>query len=81
MADRIAEIAYSKDHTRLEALLPHKVRVAELPKIWEILFSKDIIERLPRGCPMCLSGDHFVIRERLEHVIRVDLDKRVVIGP
>ncbi|HVI48519.1 MAG TPA: hypothetical protein VM802_26865 [Chitinophaga sp.] len=29
----------------------------------------------PRGCQACLSGLHFNIREQLENVIKVDLDK------
>jgi hypothetical protein len=82
MADnRVAELAYSKDYGRLEVTVPYGTKAAELGKIWETLFSRDIIGKLPRGCTMCHSGDHFLIRERLEHVIRVDLDKRAVIGP
>jgi hypothetical protein len=81
MAERIAEIGYSKDLNRIEVTVPHGTKSADLSKVLGVLFSKDIIARLPRGCQSCTSGDHLIVRERLEEVIRVDLDKKTVIGP
>lgn len=82
MADqRIADLAYSKEQGRLEVTVPHGTKTADLPKLLEVLFSRDIIGRLPRGCQTCTSGDHFWVRERLENVIRVDLDKKAIVGP
>jgi hypothetical protein len=81
MADqRIAELAYSKEHGRLELTVPHGTKTADLPKMLEVLFSQAIIGRLPRGCQTCTSGDHFLVRERLENVIRVDLDKKAIVA-
>ena len=80
MAERIADLGYSKDLGRIEAVVPHGTRVSELAKIVDILFSKDIAAHLPRGCQACTSGDHLIIRERLENVLRVDLNKKTIIG-
>ena len=79
--DSIAEIGYSKEYNRLELLVPHGTKTADFSKILDIIFNKDIISRLPRGCDRCTSGDHFLVREKLEHVVRVDLAKKQVIGP
>jgi hypothetical protein len=81
MAESIAEVGYSKDLNRIEVVVPHGTKSADLSKVMGVLFSKDIISRLPRGCTHCTSGDHLLIRERLENVIRVDLNKGVVAGP
>jgi hypothetical protein len=75
---RIAEVQYSKDHDRIELIVPHGTKTAELGRILEAL-GKDVLSRLPRGCPQCTSGDHLFIRERLEHVIRVDLDRGAIV--
>lgn len=80
MAERIADLGYSKDLGRIEAVVPHGTRVTELSKIVDVLFSKEIASHLPRGCQACTSGDHFIIRERLENVLRVDLDKKAILG-
>jgi hypothetical protein len=77
--NRIAEVAYSKEHSRLEVTLPYGSKTQELGKIFDTVFSRNILEKLQRGCPACHSGDHFVIRERLERVVRVDLDKRAIV--
>ncbi len=81
MAARVAEVGYSKDLNRIEVVVPHGTKTANLGEVLGVLFSKDIVARLPRGCSACTSGDHLLIRERLEEVIRVDLDKKAVIGP
>jgi hypothetical protein len=80
MAERIADFGYSKDLGRIEAIVPHGTRTAELSSILDVLFSKDIAAHLPRGCQACTSGDHLIIRERLENVLRVDLDKKAIVG-
>ncbi len=77
---RVAELQYGKrgDQTVLELAVPKGTKLAEALKLKETL--ADHIARLPRGCGPCLSGEPFLIRERLEHVIRVDLDTLRVIG-
>jgi hypothetical protein len=72
--ERIAEVAYSPQSGKLELTLPHGTRLVELGKYWNVLLDKGIA-RLPRGCQACTSGDHLLIRERLEHVINVDLGR------
>ena len=68
---RVVEVGYSKDRRNLEVVVPAGTRTADLPR----LFGPDFLARLPRGCEACISGDHLLIRERLENVIRVDLDQ------
>lgn len=80
ISSRIAELAYSKEAGRIELTVPHGTRFKDLSKIIEKLAVPDFVGRLPRGCLQCTSGDHFDIRERLEHVIRVDLDRGAIIG-
>jgi hypothetical protein len=78
---RVAELHYSKDAHRIELVVPHGTKTADLAKIIDFM-SKDVLGKLPRGCLACTSGDHFHIRERLENVIRVDLDqRRIIAGP
>jgi hypothetical protein len=79
---RVAELQYSPEYSRLEVTLPFGTKAAEFAKLRDQLFSEDIVGKLPRGCPNCLSGEPFLIRERLEHVVRVDLDSMEVLeGP
>ncbi len=75
----VAELGYSKSTKALELVVPHGTKMAELPKMIEALAAKGFIQRLPRGCPACTSGDNFNIRERLEEVIRVDLNAFTVV--
>jgi hypothetical protein len=75
---RTAELQYSPEYSRLELVLPHGTKTAEFAKLRDILFS-DLVARLPRGCPACLSGESLIIRERLEHVLRVDLESMKLI--
>lgn len=75
----LAEVGYSKEGREIQLTVPHGTRSAELAKILEFM-ARDVFSKLPRGCNNCTSGDHLVIRERLEHVIRVDLEQRVVLG-
>jgi hypothetical protein len=81
MAEHIAEVGYSKDQKQIEVVVPHGTKSADLSKVIGTLVSKGIVGRLPRGCTTCTSGDHLLIRERLENVIRVDLEKGTVVGP
>ena len=71
---QVAEIGYSKQTNQLELVVPHGTKSADLHKIIDSLQSKGFVARLPRGCNTCLSGAQFNIRERLEEVIRVDLN-------
>jgi len=80
MPDRFAEIGYSKEYGRFEVTVPHGTKAGDLAKVLDTLLAKEIVGRFPRGCSACTSGDHLLIRERLENVIRVDLDKRKVVA-
>ncbi len=77
-SQRLAELGYSPEYNRLELVMPYGTKVAELAKIRETLFG-DLIGRLPRGCPTCISGDSLLIRERLENVLFVDLSNMKVV--
>ena len=77
--DRMAELSYRKDG-RLELIVPYGTKFEEVAKLRERLFT-DLLRQLPRGCPACLSGESFAIRERFENVLRVDLDSMDVVGP
>ena len=74
---RELEIGYDKDSREIQVLVPYGVKLAELTKVIDFM-ARDIFSKLPRGCTACTSGDHLVIRQRLENVIRVDLDQQVV---
>ena len=75
---REAEIGYSKDLRQIQVTVPHGTKLAELARVIDFM-AKDIFAKLPRGCTACTSGDHLIIREQLENVIKVDLDQRVQI--
>jgi hypothetical protein len=76
--EAVAELQYSPEYRRIELVVPYGTKMAELGRIKETLFT-DIINRLPRGCQPCLSGEPLFIRERLEHVIQVDLESMQVL--
>jgi hypothetical protein len=77
--DRVADVGYSKAAHQIEVVVPNGTKMAELSKIIDYL-ARDVFSKFPRGCGACHSGDHFVIRERLENVIRVDLDSRAILN-
>ena len=74
----IAELGYSKELGRIELLLPHGTKLTSLATIRDELFG-EWISRLPRGCQSCTSGESLVIRERLEHVLPIDLEQMRVL--
>jgi hypothetical protein len=76
---RLAELGYSEKYAKVELVLPHGVKSAELAKLSDRLFG-ELVAKLPRGCQACLSGESFNIRERLEHVLQVDLDNMEIVG-
>ena len=77
---RFAEVGYSKDLQRLDVVVPHGTTMKDLSRIFERISADDLVARLPRGCLSCTSGDHLNIRERLEHVIHVNLDRGIMPG-
>lgn len=76
---QVAEVGYSKDTRTVEVVVPNGTKLTDLSKVLDFL-ARDVFSKLPRGCTPCTSGDNLIIRERLENVIRVDLDQRAVIG-
>jgi hypothetical protein len=77
-AKNLAEVGYSKETRRTEVVVPRGTKVAELAKAIEFL-TRDVLSKLPRGCTNCISGDHLIIRERLDPVIRVNLDQKSIV--
>jgi len=75
---REAEIGYSKELRQIQVNVPFGTKLADLARVIDFM-AKDIFAKLPRGCTACTSGDHLIIREQLENVIKVDLDQKVVI--
>ncbi len=78
VAQRVAEIGYSKERREIQLLVPRGTRVADLTKVIDFL-ARDVFTKLERGCTNCTSGDHLIIREQLEKVVRVDLDARAIV--
>jgi hypothetical protein len=72
---QVAELGYSREDRSIELVVPHGTKMADLSRIIGSLQSSGIIGRLPRSCNTCTSGDHFTVRERLEMIVRVDLDQ------
>ncbi|HEY6202467.1 MAG TPA: hypothetical protein VI056_05440 [Candidatus Limnocylindria bacterium] len=76
---RMAELGYSEKYAKIELVIPHGTKTAEFGKISGKLLG-DFIARLPRGCQACLSGESLIVRERLEHVLQIDLERMEIIG-
>lgn len=74
---RLAELGYSDKYSRLELTMPHGTKVKDLTKLLDRF--GDFSGRLPRGCEACISGESLIIRERLEHVLPIDLDTMQVL--
>lgn len=74
--DRVVEVAYG-NASGIEVVVPYGTKISEFVKLGPVVFD-DVVGRLPRGCSACLSGDNLIIRERFEHVLRVDLDRMAV---
>ncbi len=70
-----ATIGYSKELKQIEITVPHGTKSADMAHVLTATLSKAILARLPRGCTTCTSGDHLLIREQLQEVINVDLEK------
>jgi hypothetical protein len=73
-----AQIGFSEKTKTLELIVPSGMKTADLAKLSPKLIG-DLIGRLPRGCQSCISGFSFNIREQLEHVVNVDLEKMEII--
>ena len=76
---QIGQLSYSKEYNRIELVVPQGTKTASLGKLFEVI-SREALARLPRGCPTCTSGDHLLVREQLDNVVRVDLDTGKVLG-
>jgi hypothetical protein len=61
----------------VEATVPNGTRLADAIKLHATISDK-VLKNL-RGCGACISGAHIIIRERLDDIIKVDLDKMEVI--
>ena len=72
---KIAQVGYSKANKVIEVVVPKGTKSADLAKTLSVVLATGVIGKLPRGCAGCHSGDHFLIREQLDEVINVDLEK------
>jgi hypothetical protein len=81
-AKRLAEVQYTKEGPQplVEMSVPHGTLLQDVLKAQEVLSRELFPEISPRGCLPCISGLHFVIRERFEEVIQIDLDAGEIIG-
>jgi hypothetical protein len=71
---RTAEVQYG-DNGHVDVSVPKGTKMEDIAKL-QALVLKQIN---PRGCQTCISGVHFNIREELEQVVTVDLDKMAVV--
>lgn len=79
---KTAEVQYTQEGPRpvVEMIVPHGTLLRDALKGQELL-SRELFPKLtPRGCLPCISGVHFIIRERLERVIQVDLEAGQIVG-
>ena len=75
---QFAEFQYSSEYRKIELVIPYGTKVQDFAKISAKIFG-DLVGRLPRGCENCFSGEDFNIRERLEHVLFVDLESMEIV--
>jgi hypothetical protein len=77
---RQAEIHFTKEGVRpqVEVVVPQGTLSKDLVRIHEII-DNDLIPRLT-GCGGCYSGLDLIVRNRLDQVIRVDLESGQIIG-
>lgn len=73
---KIAHVGYSSTRKAIEVAVPHGTKSAELSHVLSAALAKGIVGKLRRPCTTCFSGDHLLIREQLEEVINVDLEKK-----
>jgi hypothetical protein len=80
----IAEVNYTKEgpggQPAVELLVPFGTRLVDTLKVQEMLARELLPQLSPRGCLPCHSGVQFIIRERFEEIMRVDLDGGEVIS-
>jgi hypothetical protein len=80
----VAQVFYSKagptGEPQVELLVPFGTRLVDTLKVQELLANELLPELSPRGCKPCHSGVIFTVRERLEEVVRVDLEAGTFIG-
>ena len=71
----MAEVQYSvlDQGPIVHVSVPKGTKLTELRPVTEMLSRELIPQLVPRGCQQCLSGADYRIRERLEHVLHVDL--------
>jgi hypothetical protein len=74
MTKRVAKIGYSTERREIQLTVPAGTKTEKLSAILATVARQNIIDRLPRGCQTCTSGDHFVIREDLAELIEVNLE-------
>jgi hypothetical protein len=75
---REAQISYSRETREITVAVPSGTKLADLARLIDFM-AKDVFSKLPRACTNCTSGDHLIIREQLENVIKIDLDQRAQI--
>jgi hypothetical protein len=75
---QFAELQYSSEYHKIELVVPYGTKIKDFAKVSGKVFG-DLVGRLPRGCENCFSGEDFNIRERLEHVLFVDLESMQIV--
>lgn len=78
MHENLVELGYSEKQGVIEVSLPNGFTSKNFGRISDRLIA-DLINRLPRGCQACLSGESLIIKERLENVLRVDLETMEIV--
>ena len=61
---------YDKIHGSLELIVPQGLSHKELGKI---TLGELLSKFRPSGCPSCLSGQPFILKEKFERVLPVDI--------